>query len=194
MQDANQRYERRISFLFAIMAVLLPIQFWFAHTNPRGEPYPALVLPAFTGTPSDERGLASGESVGITVRFRDGSAEPVPLRTLLGKAPSSHIMAMAHVALKPKPPLPAERAPSSRLRDLLKRYVVPGLALSAVRRYYWSGVDPDTVAWLRTRVGQLFPGRTPALVMVAWYRDTYVWDGATWVRRKKPTVSLEVPL
>jgi hypothetical protein len=181
--------------VFALVVVLVPIQYWFAKANPRGEPYPALLMPAFDGAATDAQGLVSGESVAITVTFEDGTEKPVPLRTLFARAPSSYIMAMAHIGLKPKPAPPVEApiAPSS-FRELLKHRVVPGVSLSAARRYYWSGPDPRTVAWLRTRMRELFPGRRAMRVTVDWYVDTYGWNADRWIRRQTRTASLEMPL
>ncbi|HEU4439428.1 MAG TPA: hypothetical protein VFT36_09255 [Methylomirabilota bacterium] len=187
------RSERWIPWLFALVAVVLPLQFWFARANPRGEPYPAILLPAFDRVATDADGRVLAESVTIVVRFADGTIEPLPLRTLFARAPSSHIMAMAQIALKPKPEHPAE-AKDSRLREWLKRYVAPGLALSTARRHYWSGPDPGTVSWLRARVQELFPDRRPSRIGVEWYVDRYEWQADRWVRQRDRTASLELPL
>jgi hypothetical protein len=184
-----------IAILFAVVAILLPIQFWFAKTNSRGEPYPALLMPAFDGTSSDARGLASGRSVTVTVTFDDGTVEPLPLRRLFARAPSSHILALAEIGLKPKPspPVGYARSPGS-FRELLKQHVLPGLSLANARRYYWSGPEPETVDWLRARVGELFPGRPARGVRVEWRVDTFVWETSRWKRRHTPSLSLDIPL
>jgi hypothetical protein len=182
---------RWVPWLFAVVAVLLPIQFWFART--RGEPYPALLLPAFDRVATDADGRVVAESVAIVVRFADGTVEPLPLRTLFARAPSSHIMAMAQIALKPKPP-PAAEATRSRLRAWLERYVTPGLAPSKARRRYWTGPDPRTVSWLRARVHELFPGRPASRIEVQWYVDRYAWQAGGWARQRQRTASLDVPL
>ena len=194
-KEARPQSERWIPFVFALVVILLPTQYWFARANPWGEPYPALLMPAFEGTQTDGHGRASGESVAIVVSFGDGTVESVPLRTLLARAPSSHIMAMAQIALKPKPSPPVDRPASpSSLRELLKRHVVPGLPLRAARISYWSGPDPLTVEWLQTRMRELFPGRRAIRVTVDWSVDTYVWQADRWIRQQTRALSLDVPL
>lgn len=191
---SGSRSERGIALLFAVVAILLPFQYWIARTSVRGEPYPALIMPAFDGLAANPDGAIPAESVAVAVTFADGAVEPVPLRALLAGAPSSHIMAMAHIALKPKPPAPPARPAGSWWREWIKEHVAPGLALSAARRHYWAGPDPRTVAWLRARVQELFPGRRAAAVTVEWYADTYEWRTDRWLRQRNRTASLKVPL
>ena len=185
--------ERWVPWLFAVVVILLPLQFWFARVNPWGEPYPAILLPAFDRVATDADGRVVAESVAIVVRFADGTVEPLPLRALFGRAPNSHILAMAQIALKPKPAPPAG-SKDSRLREWLKRYLAPGLALGTARRHYWSGPDPGTVSWLRRRVHELFPDRHPSRIGVEWYLDRYAWQAGRWVRQRDRTGSLDVPL
>lgn len=185
------RSERWVPWLFAAVAVLLPIQFWFARV--REEPYPAVLLPAFDRVPTDAGGRVVAESVALTVRFPDGTVEPLPLRTLFARAPSSHIMAMAQIALKPKPGHPPGSTPS-RLRAWLERHVAPGLAPRRARKRYWSGPEPGTVAWLRARVHELFPDREATGVDVQWYVERYAWQADGWTRQRDRTASLHVPL
>lgn len=187
----SPRSEQWVPRLFAVVVVLLPLQFWFARM--RGEPYPALLLPAFDQVATDADGRVVAESVAIVVRFADGTVEPLPLRTLFARAPSSHILAMAQIALKPKPPPPAA-SKHSRPREWLEAYVAPGLALSTARRLDWSGPDPETVSWLRRRVHELFPGRQASRIEVEWYVDRYAWQADGWARQRDRTVTLEVPL
>jgi hypothetical protein len=186
------RSVRCIPLLFALVAVLLPVQFWLARV--RGEPYPAVLLPAFDRVATDAEGRTVAESVAIVVRFADGSVEPLPLRALFARAPSSHIIAMAQIALKPKEAPPAAEPPRSALRAWLEGNVAPGLRLGTARRRYWSGPEPGTVSWLRARMHELFPGRRPARIDVQWYVDRYAWQAGRWVRQRDPTVSLEMPL
>lgn len=193
--EATPRSERLIALIFALAAILLPVQYWFARTNWRGEPYPALLMPAFDRTSRDGRGLASGQSATVTVTFDDGTVEPLPLRRLFARAPSSHILAMAEIGLKPKPspPVGAARSPES-FRELLEQHVLPGLSLATARRYHWSGPEPETLEWLRTRVRELFPGRRARGLRVEWRVDTFVWETDRWARRQAPLLSLDVPL
>lgn len=185
---------RWVPWLFAVVAVLLPIQCWFARTSVFGEPYPALIMPAFDGLATNPDGRIPAESVSVIVTFADGAVEPMPLRMLFAGAPSSHIMAMAQIALKPKPPRPPARPPDPWWRALIKQYVAPGLALRAARTQYWSGLDPRTVAWLRAKTQAVFPGRRAAAVTVEWYADTYEWRADRWQRQRNRTTSLTVPL
>jgi hypothetical protein len=179
--------------LFVVVAVLLPVQYWIARTSVLGEPYPALIMPAFDGLVTNPDGAIPMESVAVVVTFADGAVEPVPLRTLFGGAPSSHVVAMAQIALKPKPPRP-DRPQDPWWRAVIKQYVVPGLVLSAARKQYWSGPDPRTVAWLRARLQEVFPGRRAAAATVEWYADIYEWRGDRWQRHRNRTTSLTVPL
>ena len=172
---------RWVAWLFAVVAVLLPIQFWFARTSVFGEPYPALIMPAFDGLATNPDGKIPAESVSVVVTFADGAVEPMPLRMLFAGAPSSHIMAMAQIALKPEPPRPPARPPDPWWRALIKRYVAPGLALRAARTQYWSGPE-------------VFPGRRAAAVTLEWHADTYEWRADRWQRHRNRTTSLTVPL
>jgi hypothetical protein len=194
MSAARSRSEQWIVRLFVVVVGLLPVQYWIARTSVLGEPYPALIMPAFDGRVTTSDGKIPAESVGVVVTFADGTVEPLPLRTLFARAPSSHIIAMAQIALKPKPPRPLDRPPDPWWRALIKQYVVPGLALRAARTQYWSGPDPRTVAWLRARMQEVFPGRRASEVRVEWYSDTYEWRGDRWQRQRNRTTSLTVPL
>jgi hypothetical protein len=180
--------------VFVVVAVLLPVQYWIARTSVWGEPYPALIMPAFDGPVTNPDGTIPAGSVAVDVTFADGGVESVSLHTLFAEAPSSHVVVMAQIALKPKPPAPPARPAGSWWRELIRQYVAPGLVLSAARRQYWSGPDPRTVAWLRARVQEVFPGRRPAAVTVEWYDETYEWRGDRWHRHRDRTTSLTVPL
>jgi hypothetical protein len=151
-------------------------------------------MPAFEGSMTNARGLVSTPSVDIVVIFADGTVGRLPLRTLLAPAPSSHIMAMARIALRPKRPPPADEPDSGTLPERLKRRIAPGLALSTARVHYWSGTEPGTIEWLRTRMQEIYPDRPVKQVRVDWYRDTYTRQAGRWNRDRAPVVSLDVPL
>ena len=70
-----------------------------------GEPYPALMMPAFAGTRTAPGGSIGVTSIEAIVRFSDGTATPLPIKTLLAPIPRTTTMeASEHVFRRPAVP------------------------------------------------------------------------------------------
>ncbi len=148
MKKTDEKRERRIKSLFAIVAVLLPLQYVAAVKT--GEPYPAIVMPSFGGWAVDPAGRFWVGATDVTVFFSDGSKSEVPLRTIFDQAPESHYSVMAEFALKPKEKhVPEDLWGGNALARLLKKHVVPGYVLSKERRECWAGVEPSQTRFRR---------------------------------------------
>jgi hypothetical protein len=70
----------RIKVLFAAVAILFPLQYWFAKYVT--EPYPALLLPSFEGARLDAAGRLAIENAEVVVSLENGATETISLRTL----------------------------------------------------------------------------------------------------------------
>ena len=70
-----------------------------------GEPYPALMMPAFAGTRTAPDGSIGVTSIEAIVRFSDGTATTLPIKTLLAPIPRMTTMeASEHVFRRPAVP------------------------------------------------------------------------------------------
>ncbi|HKQ60101.1 MAG TPA: hypothetical protein VJS92_02375 [Candidatus Polarisedimenticolaceae bacterium] len=149
--------------LFALVVALQPVQYLFIAQF--GEPYPALTMPRFAGTLTDERGDIRARNVIAEVRFDDGGTAELSYDRLLAEAPVSHRDRIMEFVFAPR------GAPSASV-SAWKRRFLPGLAA----RYEGPTrptPDPRTVAWLGERLGALFPGRRARGVTFRWFFEIY---------------------
>ena len=190
----TSRTERRIQWLFAAVVLVFPLQFWF--TKHVAEPYPALLLPSFEGAGLDAAGRYATELADVVVIFSDGQSRTIGLRRLFAEAPSSQFEAMSRIGLHPKAggPPPANLWGRTALERAVPSRLVPGFVLRKTRMYYWAGVDPATVGWLRGRMRELFPERTAVRVDVVWYTQVYTWHDGRRSGERTPVDTVVVPL
>jgi hypothetical protein len=94
-----------IRFLFAATVIVFALETMMAIRG--SEPYPALMLPPFTGTPL--RGdIVSLKTPGVVVQFADGSSEAVPYQRLLPDSPMPAVAIFFAATGNPKRPPNAE--------------------------------------------------------------------------------------
>jgi len=168
---------------FAAVLVLLGLHYVFIVRY--GEPYPAVTMPAFTGTNAAPDGSIRWVTVIARVRFADGGTAELLPRDLLAEAPASHRMSIMREQfdVPPEPPAPPP-APSSR--GELRRRLFPIERIRYERRFV-QYTPPETHEWLRRRLGVLYPDRQPALVTFVWSRQSArVADGS--VQRARETI------
>jgi hypothetical protein len=154
------------------------------------EPYPSFVFPSFSGAP-DHQGPVRLLRPRFVVHFT-GSDQAVEVRyqRLLEPAPGVVADAIAYTVFAP----PAENRPRStpgQFRLFLEQptFTRGTRTLSATLR------NPGTRAWLRTRLAQLYPGRTPRSLEISWDEHRYPVDkasnGATVTSESRLLVPLE---
>jgi len=85
--------KKSVRRLFLACFVLLPLQYALVgvvglHTG--GEPWPALVLPAFQAPDTDEAGALLETQPVLAATFADGEKTRVPVEALLAGLPASH--------------------------------------------------------------------------------------------------------
>ncbi len=163
--------DRRIVRLFAGLALLLPVQYVLVRRA--GEFYPSIFMPSFAGNPTDAAGHFSYRAGWLDVTFRDSGRARVEWSRLF-IAPPTHVVGIAALNLGDGRPPPPAGSPAP---GAWQRHVIPAYAPARLRRAYDLPIDTRTVAWLDTRLQELFPGRKPAFAEVNWrdlhfvYRD-----------------------
>jgi len=80
---------RRVAYVIPFLIVLAQAAFMRAG---HGKPYPALMMPAFAGTRTAPDGSIGVTSIEAIVRFSDGTATPLPIKTLLAPIPRTTTM------------------------------------------------------------------------------------------------------
>lgn len=168
--------KRQIAGVFVALIVAFPMQYLFARTF--GEPYPALMMPAFSGARLNSEGRVGVLRARVVWHLDGALTNEMTLRRLFEKAPSSHFEAMARNALLPRAqPLPKSGLwGTTPLKEMVLRKVLPGYVLNRVRSRYWEGVSPDVVQWLKQRGKELHPDNPPKGVEVIWQREQFTWE------------------
>lgn len=170
----------RVAFLALPLVAVLQL----VATSLLEEPYPALSLPAFGGGVPDERGQARVVAPHTTVTFADGSTAQVDHQVLLADVHTLRIIDMKRLFLLGRD---ADGEVVSRPRTSWVKLLVRGAP--GGREYDPSSRvvtdDPELRTWLRSRLGQLFPGRVAVSLTVRWTYDTYLLPSGT--RTNDPT-------
>jgi hypothetical protein len=164
---------RRISLLFLLPIVALVLQFALIRGG-YGEPYPALMMPGFTGTATNADGNITFIAVDTRVGFApDGATEPLTLARLFASMPSSMRGPTAWDVFRPTPQSPSQ----SRVRTGRKAWLVDHLLPSRVRRderiANGNPLTADTLRWLSDRMRSLYPDRRALWIEFSWHRETY---------------------
>lgn len=68
------------------------------------EPYPALMMPAFAGSRTAPDGAIGVTVIEVTVRFEDGTATALPIKTLLAPIPRMTTMEASEHVFRGDPP------------------------------------------------------------------------------------------
>jgi hypothetical protein len=171
----RSRAERCVKAVFLLILLVFPVQYWISrHIT---EPYPALMMPAFTGNAFSQAGKFPFNTADVVVHFEDGTTNQLTISTLFAEAPYSHRRSMARIGMKPRPggPPPEKIYAKSRIMRFLPESVVPGLYVRKRRTTYWAGPEPETIEWAKQRIQELYPGRAARQIEVIWYRDEVTW-------------------
>jgi hypothetical protein len=177
--------------LFGAVLLLQPLQYWFIGRF--GAPYPALTMPAFGNSVPAGQPLAL-RRLEIVVDFARGEPAPLDAFTLMSSLPLSHRFRLValHFGMTPRPDPSPGRAPISGVEARLRR-LLPGLlarrALEAA-----TTTHPATVAWLRTRMEEIFPDRDAVAVRFRWFEDEYQLDTGLTRRSRRLAGEREVRL
>jgi hypothetical protein len=184
----SERRRMVVRFVFLAVAAFLVAQFAVSHLAE--EPYPSFVYPSFPGAP-DDSGPQRVLQPSIVVRF----AEPdrtveLSYRQLLSPAPGVVADAIAYTALAPRPSSARPRTTGEQFRLFLKQptFTRGARTVSAELR------DPTTVAWLRNRLAQLYPGSSPRSLVIRWDERRYLIDDSSISETVTPVSRLRVPL
>jgi hypothetical protein len=177
-----------VRLAFLAVAAMLVAQLAVAYLAE--EPYPSFVYPSFPGAP-DDGGAQRVRQPSIVVRF----AEPdrtveVRYQQLLAPAPGVVADAIAYTALAPRPSNAHPRTTRGQFRLFLKQ---PAFT-RGTRTRSTDLRDPTTVAWLRNRLAQLYPGASPRSVVIRWDEHRYVLDDGSIRETATPVSRLRVPL
>jgi len=160
--DPNaERKRAKIRLLFAVVILLQPVQYLVASRF--GEPYPAFMMPGFSGTMTDRDGTVRLTNVKCKVDFRDGRVEWLSANDLLAQAPDSYRMSIMFHMFSLPPASGAEWQPPA-----FEARLFPGLAFARARQAQQE-LDPETKEWLKTRMETLYPSRKVEAVTFVWY-------------------------
>jgi hypothetical protein len=182
--------DRLIRCAFAAIALLFPLQYWFAKT--RAEPYPALILPGFGASGLGTDGHVHAENADLVVGLDDGSNHIVSMGTLFSEAPISHVASMAIIGLRPKAmAIPSDLRGGSN-KHSLKSKIFPGLVVGTLNSACWSGLPPETSRWIDRRIAQLFPSHRATRAKIIWYADDFSLRTGQVARDQIDEVSVEI--
>ena len=173
--------------LFLVVGALLIAQATYAYAAQ--EPFPSFVFPSFPAAP-DDGGSVRVLHPTVSVRFEDvGPTAVVPYRRLLQPAPGVVADAIAYTVFAPRS---SEAHPSSTPAQFRLFLQQPTFQHGD---HHVSGTlrDPTTIAWFRSRLGQLYPGRTARTLEITWDERRHADDHST-ARRTTPVARLIVPL
>jgi hypothetical protein len=155
----------RIKLLFGAVILWQPLQ--YVVTAKWGEPYPALMMPRFSGTLVDSQGDIRITDVACEIFFRDGQVTWLSAHDLLSQVPSAHQGPIMSHMFSPPPVAADHRSP----RDLKAR-LFPGRALSHIRGTQ-KDLDSQTRDWLKRRLRDLYPSQEPKAMTFVWYDDVF---------------------
>lgn len=164
----------KIRILFLSILLIFPFQLLFVYFF--GEPYPALMMPAFAGTEGAKAdGSFESTRTDILIHFTDGQTEQVSQQTLLANIPDSHHGAIMRVMFRPT----GESQTSSddlsgdtALERFIQTYIVPGYVITQQRDAFETETHTETKQWLKQRIHELYPHQTPHAVEFIYYTDT----------------------
>jgi len=162
---------------FLLTPLLVVAQLAMIHAR-YGEPYPAIMMPAFGGTLATPAGNIAIESGAAVVRFTDGSTARATLRALLAEMPVSHHWVVGTTMFRHTPIEAGSVPPRSALKGWIIEHVTPIRARWAERRRRGNPVEPETQEWLARRVAAMYPAKAASSVEFEWMRHEYrVVDG-----------------
>jgi hypothetical protein len=154
------------------------------------EPYPSFVYPSFSGAPNHQ-GTVRLLRPRFVVRLT-GSDQAVEIRyqRLLEPAPGVVADAIAYTVFAPPPADDRPRSTPGQFRLFLQQptFTRGTRTVSATLR------NPSTRAWLRIRLAQLYPGRTPRSLEISWDEHRYAVDNASNRETVRSVSRLLVPL
>jgi hypothetical protein len=163
--------KRNVKVLFGALIIWEILQYAIAAKF--GEPYPALIMPGFSGTLVDREGNIRTTNVKCEVRFQDGSRALLSPQVLLAAAPTSNrLPIMAQMFSEPAGA--AEPWPPTTFKARLSR----GRTLSRVR-HTQKQLDGQTLQWLKQRFHDIFPARDVVAATFLWYEDVFNVTGAS---------------
>lgn len=174
MNGRMRRWRRPalVPYLFFLPFALLAVQYAII-ADGLGEPYPALMMPSFSGTLTNS-GTITFRVIEVEVRFLDGGASEHPaLSTILAPMPSGTLMPTCAYVFRSHPITPDPPRPRAGIKDWLVDHLLPRRGRRFRQLRAGNPLSSDAVAWLRQRVGQVYPGRTARSVTFLWYQDSY---------------------
>jgi hypothetical protein len=179
----------RIRIVFLTVVALLVAQSLFIYRY--GEPYPAIVMPGFSGSGGYRDGrveIMQYEAVFIT----EGETFSFPPKVLLEEFPDSHHGTIAYIALTPRSESPQTAQRTSRIARL-RDAIFPGYGARKTSRD-----SPENFAslqdWLRGRARALVPGRRVSRVEIRWFLEKVRIAGTKFHTEREPTGTLVIPL
>jgi hypothetical protein len=173
VRSGTRRRSRLVRSVFVTVIALLVAQAFYSYAVQ--EPYPSFVFPSFSGAP-DHQGPVRLLRPRFVVHFA-GSDRAVEVRyqRLLEPAPGVVADAIAYTVFAPPRSDDRPRSTPGQFRLFLEQptFTRGTRTLSATLR------NPSTRAWLRSRLAQLFPGRSPRSLEISWDEHRYAVDNAS---------------
>jgi hypothetical protein len=137
-----------------------------------GEPYPALLMPAFEGDGGYRAGVVETTRMDVVLVQSDGSQRTFQPSDLFSDFDSSYQRSLALKFLSPTRTQPEARSPDGPRGSLrrLSRQLIPGLHRGQRQR---DAPDNQTSlqGWLKSRVVQLLPNQEVTRVEFQWFNE-----------------------
>ena len=179
-----------VKWLFAAVLAAQPLQYAIAYRY--GEPYPALMMPRFTGTLTDAGGLIRIQNVEAQVEFQDHSVAQVSPADLVAAAPVSQRDSILYENFGPLPDgaaLPRSAGLAGRVKDSL----LPGLAIRKAKSGHHIP-DSRTREWLKQRLQAIYRSRVPAKITFVWFNEVHQADAPRSELSREPIGTYQVVL
>ena len=174
--------------LFLLVIAMLVAQLGYAYLAQ--EPFPSFVYPSFPGAP-DHAGPVRLLHPSLIVRFTEPDrVVEVSYKKLLSPVPGMVADAIAYTVFAPHPSNAHPRATPGQFRLFLEQptFTRGARTPSAELR------DPTTVDWLRNRLAQLYPGRSPRSLEIRWDQHRYIIHDNSIKETVRTVARLRVPL
>jgi hypothetical protein len=174
-----------IRLVFIAVAIASAIQYGIV--NRLGEPYPALMMPGFSGTGGYQDGQVQTRRLEAVFVTAEGEAIAFTQRDLLSDFPDDYHDTIARSFLSPLPDgATSSSALSSRPgRRRLQYRIFPGMQAGRLNRTSADNIGSLRV-WILRRAHTLVPGRNIDRVEFRWYRDTFQNNSGQWVIQRQP--------
>jgi hypothetical protein len=179
-----------IRLLFLSVLIFFVLQYLFMYRF--GEPYPALVMPGFSGSGGYVDGHIRIKRPEVVFVFDDESTAIFSQRQLLSKIPDGHHgMIFASFFQLPKDEQLHDNSPPKY--GINRRTIFPGWQAGKANRM--AAPNRESIRlWLKNRGAELMPGKHIKHVDIRWYEEIYRMGEAKFASSRQLLGTWTIPI